>query len=80
MNGKVLVIFILNGEMIYKVLMRYEKGKKEFYFFIGMGYVGIWVLVKVRDFFEYIVLSKIFMLLVFLMYLIEVVEFGVCIR
>ena len=54
-NGKVPVIFTLNGEMIYKASMRYEKGKKELYPFIGMGHAGIRVLAKVRDLFEYIV-------------------------
>lgn len=46
-NGKVPVIFTLNGEMIYKASMRYEKGKKELYPFIGMGHAGIRVLAKV---------------------------------
>ena len=54
-NGKVPVVFTLNGEMIYEASMRYEKGKQELYPFIGMGNEGIRVLAKVRDLFEYIV-------------------------
>lgn len=79
-NGKVPVIFTLNGEMIYKASMRYEKGKKELYPFIGMGHAGIRVLAKVRDLFEYIVPSKTPTLLALSMYLTEAVELGVCIR
>ena len=52
-NGKVPVVFSLNGEMIYEASMRYEKGKKELYPFVGMGHAGIRVLAKVRDLLEY---------------------------
>ena len=54
-NGKVPVIFTLNGEMISNVSMRYEKEKQELYPFIGMGHEGLRVLAKVRDLFGYIV-------------------------
>lgn len=54
-NGKVPVVFTLNGEMIHNVSMRYEKEKQELYPFIGMGHEGLRVLAKVRDLFEYIV-------------------------
>ena len=57
-NGKVPVVFTLNGEMIYEASMTYEKGKQELYPFIGMGHEGIRVLAKVRDLFEYVVPSK----------------------
>ena len=52
-NGKVPVVFSLNGEIIYQASMRYEKGKKELYPFVGMGHAGIRVLAKVRDLLEY---------------------------
>ena len=79
-NGKVPVVFTLNGEMIYNVSMRYEKEKQELYPFIGMGHEGLRVLAKVRDLFEYIVPSKIPTLLALSMYLTEAVELGACIR
>ena len=47
-NGRVPIIFTLNGALIYKASMEYEKGKKELYPFIGMGHKGIRVLAKVR--------------------------------
>lgn len=48
-NGRVPVAFTLNGETIYEVSMKYEKGKRELYPFIGMGHNGIRVLAKVRN-------------------------------
>lgn len=47
-DGKVPVIFTLNGALIYEFMMEYEMGKKELYPFIGMGHKGIRVLAKVR--------------------------------
>ena len=47
-NGRVPIIFTLNGAQKYKASMEYEKGKKELYPFIGMGHKGIRVLGKVR--------------------------------
>lgn len=51
-HGKVPVVFILNGEIIYEALMRYEKEKRELFPFIGMGHKGVRVLAKVRTLFE----------------------------
>lgn len=48
-NGRVPVVFTLNGEIIYESSMKYEKGKRELYPFIGMGHKGIRVLAKVRE-------------------------------
>lgn len=54
-NGRVPVVFTLNGEMVYEASMRCEKGKQELYPFIGMGHKGIRVLAKVRDLVKYFV-------------------------
>ena len=51
-HGKVPVVFSLNGEKIYEAWMRYEKGKRELFPFIGMGHKGIRVLAKVRTLFQ----------------------------
>ena len=57
-NGKVPVVFTLNGEMIYEASMRYEKGTQELYPFIGMSNEGIRLLAKVRDLFDCLVSNQ----------------------
>ena len=46
-DGKVPVVFTLNGEVIYEATMKYERGALELYPFIGMGHKDIRVLAKV---------------------------------
>ena len=47
-ESRVPINFTLNGALIHEALMKYEKGKKELYPFIGMCHKGIRVLAKVR--------------------------------
>lgn len=47
-DGRVPLVFTLNGALIYEVLVEYPKGKTQLYPFIGMGHKGIRVLAKVR--------------------------------
>lgn len=47
-DGRVPVVFTLNGELICETSMKSKIGKQELYPFIGMGQKGIRVLAKVR--------------------------------
>lgn len=46
-DGKVPVVFTLNGVVVCEARMKYERGKLELYPFIGMGHKHIRVLAKV---------------------------------
>ena len=49
-NGKVPVVFFLNGAQVTdeELLIEYEKTTKEIYPYVGMGQNGVQLLAKVR--------------------------------
>ena len=46
-ESRVPIIFTLNGTLIYEEKMKYDRGKREIYPFIGMRHKGIRILAKV---------------------------------